>query len=77
MIYKVGDRVLCLCGGKVSRLEGTVGKWMPGTVDEVMGDELCVKLDHRMVDTAPSFSRGMRGLFNPEFVKPLEKGRKY
>lgn len=72
--FKEGDRVVAKCGGKISRLEGVAGKWMPGTVVEEQreaGGEhwVVVKLDHRQQENSPDFSFQMDGLFDPQDVR--------
>jgi hypothetical protein len=71
-MFDIGDRVSCLCGGKVSRLEGVAGKWMPGTIKKVRLDGLIVvELDHRCQETSASFSFGINGVFEVSAVRRL------
>lgn len=48
-MYKVGDRVMYKAAGKISRLEGKTGQWVPATVVRIEADSLIVLPDHRTV----------------------------
>ncbi len=73
-VFKVGDRVEYKAGGKVSRLEGVAGKWMPATVtafDTKTGD-VHIDPDHRQKPDADFQGMGAVTTNDPKLIRPLD-----
>jgi len=64
MNYKIGQTVNWIGAGKVARLEGRKGKRNTGTVEEIQGEFLIVRITH--VDGQP---------FQSMLPVELEKGQ--